>query len=182
VVLRGFVWVLGWWFFLVCVVVGVGLWVSVGLGVLVGGGVLVVGAPNDIYYRPESLFVAGFAGHANFVPGELAAVNEKRAELSVNGRNFKGILPLPFPAGKRATGVLRYEHVHVLPPDDARGVPATIGSVSFQGTSYRLSLTLDGGHSLLADVTGDSSRSPFNRGENVKVDWNSDNLTILPVE
>jgi spermidine/putrescine transport system ATP-binding protein len=152
------------------------------IAVMDGGRVIQLGAPNDIYYRPESLFVAGFVGHANFVPGELAAVNEKRAELSVNGRNFKGILPLPFPAGKRATGVLRYEHVHVLPPDDARGVPATIGSVSFQGTSYRLSLTLDGGHSLVADVTGDSSRSPFNRGENVKVDWNSDNLTILPVE
>jgi len=152
------------------------------IAVMDGGRVIQLGAPNDIYYRPESVFVARFVGHANFVPGELVAVSDKRAELSVNGRSFKGALPLPIPAGRRATGVLRYEHVHVLPPDDARGVAATIGSVSFQGTSYRLSLQLEGGNSLLADVTGDSARSPFNQGENVKVDWNSDNLTILPAE
>ena len=70
----------------------------------------------------------------------------------------------------------------MLPPDAARGVAATIESVSFQGTSYRVCLKLDGGTSLLADVTGDSARSPFNQGEVVKVDWNPDNLTILAAE
>jgi spermidine/putrescine transport system ATP-binding protein len=152
------------------------------IAVMDRGRVIQLGAPNDIYYRPESLFVARFVGHANFVFGELATVGDKWGELSLNGRTFKGVLPLPIPAGKQATGVLRYEHVHVLSPDDTRGVAATIGSVSFQGTSYRLSLRLEGGSSLLADVTGDSARSPFGQGENVRVDWNSDNLTILAAE
>jgi ABC-type Fe3+/spermidine/putrescine transport system ATPase subunit len=40
-----------------------------------------LGSPEQIYRRPASLFVAGFIGQANLVPGTVAAVRAGRVTL-----------------------------------------------------------------------------------------------------
>src|SRR4029079_17848096 len=49
-----------------------------------------LGTPNDIYYRPQTRFVAGFIGRANFIDGTVSAVEEGRCELAVDELRLEG--------------------------------------------------------------------------------------------
>jgi iron(III) transport system ATP-binding protein len=41
-----------------------------------------VGTPEDVYYNPTTIFVAGFVGHADFIPGVIAG-NEVHTEIGI---------------------------------------------------------------------------------------------------
>ena len=149
------------------------------IAVMQNGRIVQLGPPNDIYYRPQSRFVASFIGHANFIPGEVAAVRDGRAVLSVGGLEMKGVSAASLSAGAKATGVLRYEHVRLLPASSSQGLSATIEDVSFQGSTYRVVVKLPNGTEIISELTADSADSPFARGHAARVHWNEDNLTIL---
>ena len=149
------------------------------IAVMENGSIVQLGAPNDIYYRPTTRFVASFIGHANFIPGEVLSVAGNRCELAAGGLVFKGVSAAPVAVGEKATGVLRYEHVRIVPAASDSGFPATIEEVSFQGATYRLVVKLDNDSRIICEMTGDSAVSPFSTGDNVRADWVEDNLTVL---
>ncbi|MGY2050416.1 ABC transporter ATP-binding protein [Methylobacterium sp. JK268] len=111
-----------------------------------------IGAPLDLYDRPDNLFVAGFIGSPamNFMKG------------AVTGGQFRtdGGLTLPLPTrgarpaeGMRAVYGLRPEHV-ALSPD---GVPVEVAVVEPTG-SETLVLVRPPGESAAADVVKDVGR------------------------
>jgi ABC-type Fe3+/spermidine/putrescine transport system ATPase subunit len=144
------------------------------------GRIVQLGAPNDIYYRPTSRFVASFIGHANFITGEVSQVSGNRCELSVGGLTFKGVATAPLRVGAQATGVLRYEHVRIVAGRDGKGFAATIEDVSFQGSTYRVVIKLTNGSRIISEMTGSSAETPFSKDDAISVDWADDNFTILP--
>src|SRR5690349_16560834 len=83
------------------------------IAVMEDGRIAQLGTPNDIYYRPETRFVAGFVGHANFLNGAVAALRNGRCELAVDGLKLEGRPSSALQPGAKATGVLRYEHVRL---------------------------------------------------------------------
>ncbi len=149
------------------------------IAVMESGRIVQLGVPNDIYYRPKSRFVASFIGHANFISGEVSAVDGDRCELSVGGLKLKGVTSALLKVGSNGTGVLRYEHVRLLTASAEAGFPATIEDVSFQGSTYRVVARLANSQPIISEVTGDSIESPFRPGSTARVDWNENNLTIL---
>ena len=78
------------------------------------GRIVQVGSPEDIYYRPEVPFVAGFVGSSNVLPAALTGL-----------------------AGPAA---LRPEAVRL----SATGIPATVTAVSFLGAATRVALEVQG--------------------------------------
>jgi putative spermidine/putrescine transport system ATP-binding protein len=85
-----------------------------------------VGAPDEVYQRPASVFVAKFLGEANLLP------------LDRNGEIAGMGIRLPSPSG--GTAVIRPENLG-LSEMGAVGdgyMEATIEEVIFQGTRYRL--------------------------------------------
>ncbi len=75
------------------------------IAVMRDGGIEQVGSPEEVYRRPASLFVAGFIGQANLVPGTV---------LSVRG----GLAVLDTPLGKLSATAGSAAHA----PAPARGV------------------------------------------------------------
>ncbi|MFV0382563.1 ABC transporter ATP-binding protein [Paracoccus sp. (in: a-proteobacteria)] len=82
-----------------------------------------IGAPLDLYDRPESVFVAGFIGSPsmNFLHGRIATHEGQRAFVTDGG------LPLPLPPtdlpdGHKVTYGIRPEHITIA--DD--GVPVSV--------------------------------------------------------
>ncbi|MBQ0001522.1 MAG: ABC transporter ATP-binding protein [Clostridiales bacterium] len=70
-----------------------------------------IGTPREVYYHPNSKFVADFIGEANFLKASVLAADEEKAEISVDGqkltvKNFAGAK-----AGDEASLVLRPEAV-----------------------------------------------------------------------
>ena len=83
--------------------------------VLDGGSISQVGAPLDLYHRPDNLFVAGFIGNPrmNFIPGTCTATGPEGATVDlVTG----GTITVPVTAtdaliGQKVTLGIRPEHL-----------------------------------------------------------------------
>ena len=151
------------------------------IAVMENGRIAQLGTPNDIYYRPQTRFVASFIGHANFLDGTVSAVRNSRCELAVSGLSLEGRPSAALAAGASATGVLRYEHVRLEADGSDKGLPAIVEDVSFQGSTYRVTARLANGITLISERAGDSASIPFSPGDAARIEWNPDNLTVLPV-
>ena len=149
------------------------------IAVMNDGRIVQLGAPNDVYHRPKSRFVASFIGFANFISGNVVSATGDHAELMTSGQRFRGINTTPLARDSKATGVLRYEHVRLLPYDAGQGLPATITEVSFQGATYRIAAKLDNGTQLIAEKIGNTSERPYSTGDLIRLAWSEDNFTIF---
>jgi iron(III) transport system ATP-binding protein len=89
-----------------------------------------IGTPEDIYYTPTTVFVAGFVGHADFIPGVVSGA-EVHTEI--------GVFPCPpdMPQGPVKV-MIRHEAVNSKPG----GILATVEEREFLGGEilYRLRL------------------------------------------
>jgi iron(III) transport system ATP-binding protein len=85
------------------------------IAVMRAGGIEQVGTPEEVYGRPRNLFVAGFLGRANLVPGTLggAAGRFLRIETTL------GTLQAPAPDGRTPSGA-RPGWVLVFRPEACR--------------------------------------------------------------
>ena len=100
------------------------------VAVIRNGEIQQVGSPEDVYYAPSTPFVAGFVGHADFIPGVVAG-NQVTTEL--------GIFPCAAdaPAGEVHV-MIRHEAVN----EKSGGIPARVEEREFLGGEilYRLRL------------------------------------------
>jgi iron(III) transport system ATP-binding protein len=100
------------------------------VAVIRNGEVQQIGTPEDIYYSPTTVFVAGFIGHADFIPG-VARGPQIQTEI--------GVFPCPtdVPAGPVKV-MIRHEAVNAKPG----GILATVEEREFLGGEilYRLRL------------------------------------------
>jgi putative spermidine/putrescine transport system ATP-binding protein len=115
------------------------------VGVMRDGRLEQLGAPEAVYARPATAFVAEFVGTMNRVPGLLQDGGRVRAlggelgALDVGDRS----------PGSPVDVLLRPEALTVV-PDEAGA--ARVRERSFQGSIVRLVLELDGGATIVAEV------------------------------
>jgi iron(III) transport system ATP-binding protein len=71
------------------------------------------GSPDEVYRRPASRFVADFIGRANFVEGDVLAVDGDRIEIELLGQRLRVPAAPGHATGSTATVVVRPESVRV---------------------------------------------------------------------
>jgi putative spermidine/putrescine transport system ATP-binding protein len=111
------------------------------IAVMAGGRVEQFDSPEDIYDRPQSLFVAGFVGTANLLKGRLAALEPGfEVALAAGGRV---VLPVATPCSRTGAAILavRPEHLRFGEAGEA-AIPAKVEMSLPLGPSvvYELSL------------------------------------------
>ena len=114
------------------------------------GSIRQTGTPWEVYFKPENEFVAAFVGTANFISGQVAAVEGH--ELVV--RSEAGILRADaagraFQVGDAVTLVIRPECITIQPNPELGGEHAnswtgTIESSSFLGRMIRYQVRSEG--------------------------------------
>lgn len=110
--------------------------------------------PYTLYHRPASRFVADFVGHGVFMPAQVELHHE-------NGEGHKHVVtPLgelhdidpavlqALPLGERDLLLRADDIIH----DDNAPTQARIVRKAFRGSEFLYTLTLDGGHEVLAHV------------------------------
>ena len=89
------------------------------------------GTPEELYTRPNSVFVATFMGEANRVQGVIDAVADDVARVSIGG------LAVDLPAHGLAPGpvdvVIRPEAIRLAAPGEA-SIPATVARAIYMGS------------------------------------------------
>ena len=116
------------------------------LGVMSDGALLQVGAPEELYERPASAFVAGFLGDASL--------------LTVTGGScaFGAVPDCPVTGNDSGLAVIRPHHVTV--ELDPAG-PCSITAVEFRGGAWRCEVERSG--ETLICVVADTRPSPGDR-------------------
>jgi spermidine/putrescine transport system ATP-binding protein len=142
------------------------------IAVMSEGRIIQLGSPREIYERPAVLTVAQFVGHANFIEGRLDGGGTVVAgDWRLEGRTAGAIA-----AGSPVIGVLRYEKL-VL---GDKGFPASVTEAAYMGPTIRITVRLESGRSLIAELPSTEANVSLMPGTQVRVAWAPDNLVILP--
>ncbi|HLA81159.1 MAG TPA: sn-glycerol-3-phosphate ABC transporter ATP-binding protein UgpC [Thermoleophilia bacterium] len=154
------------------------------IAVLKDGLLQQVGTPEQLYFQPDNLFVAGFIGSPamNFVPTTLRGNAET---MTLDADTFQITLPPDrskrlFPqAGQEVLMGIRPEDIHspgLLPPHvKTHPVSALVDVTEMLGNETLLHLIVDG-HSILARV---DPRTRARAGQQVEVQLDIDRLHIF---
>lgn len=118
------------------------------------GRIMQVGTPQDIYYRPDSRFIADFVGSSNILP-----VGFLKKHMSRSG-----------------SASLRPEAIKLVAASDEGSHEATILSVSFLGSATRLGLSLDG---LKLNALVDNNQPALTTGQIIHVGWSQEDLHFM---
>lgn len=110
-----------------------------------------IGTPQDIYYRPNSEFVADFVGSSNVISGSL----------------------LEKISGKCGVASLRPEAIRIVSKD---GHKAEVLGINFLGAATKLLLKIDDTkvHALV-----DHTLTELNVGQSINVDWSKSDLHFM---
>ncbi|MCJ8140947.1 ABC transporter ATP-binding protein [Falsirhodobacter halotolerans] len=123
------------------------------IAVMSRGEIRQIGAPADIYARPENLFVSTFVGDANLFSARILARTGPVAEVEVGPARLR-IAPCAadLPAFGPATLVVRPEHCRLTEAGTANAIPATVALSVYQGSHAELHLdcpAAEGGRMML---------------------------------
>ena len=118
------------------------------------GRIVQAGAPEDIYRRPKTRFVADFVGSSNVLPPDFSA------------RHF----------GQPKWTSLRPESIRLV---DDGALSATVVSRSFMGATNRLLVEKDGArlHLMLP-----ANQVPPESGSEVRLGWNAGDVHVMEGE
>ena len=154
------------------------------IAVLNGGRIVQIGAPRDIYFRPQSSFVAGFVGATNLVHGTVQSGCGAEAVAPVrlaDGQVLRCLFPRPAAASARIVVSIRPEAMTLTEADVPRqhgwnrmeGMVATSG---FLGNLNRYGIRV--GDALMHVNTGPEAVFPV--GATVGLHFSGDGAVALP--
>ncbi len=100
--------------------------------IIMNGGVIAqMGTPQEIYYRPNSEFVADFIGEANFLKGTMTGTDGGHAILEIDGSRTPVIPKDGMTVGETYTAVLRPESATLA---ESGGLPCKVVLSRFMGS------------------------------------------------
>jgi spermidine/putrescine ABC transporter ATP-binding subunit len=153
------------------------LTISDRIAVIERGKIQQIGAPRDLYERPQNPFVADFIGINNLIAGEVKQVDEA-AGLMVVHTQFGLIKCLPdkqLREGDACKISVRPEVASIgLPAEAHNGMNAICGTVSFAsyiGNAIRYDIELDRDTIFRVDVQNPRNQQPFPINEKVSVSF-----------
>ncbi|MET4387517.1 putative spermidine/putrescine transport system ATP-binding protein [Bradyrhizobium sp. F1.4.3] len=131
-----------------------------------------LGAPDEIYERPASTFVADFIGASNLIHGEVAADGTFDTP--------DGRVPLPpgqmVAAGSKAALVIRPEKLELCARDDAY-ITGHVEETIYAGSETRLLVRLGSGN--LMTTRRAAGQPPVSIGEPIFMRWDRTHARLL---
>jgi spermidine/putrescine transport system ATP-binding protein len=157
---------------------GEALTMSDRIAVMSEGVIEQVGTPEEIYHHPASLFVAGFIGSANLLPGTVAAHDGGDAVVELtSGARVRAPGAGAFDAGARVSVMVRPERLRLLGADvdgnrdDGRHLSGTVTQMIFQGATARLHVDLPDGTELVSTLDPNVDLLAVRPGAPVRLGW-----------
>ncbi len=134
------------------------------------GRIAQIGTPEDIYDRPQNLFVAGFVGETNLIPGQVCAGDAGRLavrvgpDLTVHPAGLTGMA-----MGAKAVVSIRPESIHLAEHGVGGQLRAVVADQVYQGDHIRLLLEV-GAVELVARVPRNLAPAPSGRTVAIGID------------
>jgi spermidine/putrescine transport system ATP-binding protein len=152
------------------------------LAVMNGGHIEQVGAPQDVYEDPETLFVADFLGVSNLMEARVVSAGTHACRVAVDGYELetRGTNQDVIGAAKI---VIRPERIELEAHGAASGpnrVPGMVERVVYVGSAVQVIVRAATGESLQALVQNKGTGLGFEQGTPVQLHLPVDALRVLP--
>jgi spermidine/putrescine transport system ATP-binding protein len=154
------------------------------LAVMNGGHIEQVGAPQDVYEDPETLFVADFLGVSNLMDATGQGSVDGRCRVEV-GRFELDAGGGPSDVTGPAKIVIRPERVELEPHEAHSGLnrlPGMVERVVYVGSAVQVLVRVATGETLQALVTNTGTELPYEQGTPVTLHLPADALRVVPAE
>lgn len=154
------------------------------VAVMNAGRILQIGAPADIYDRPQSRFVAEFLGTSNIFEG---LVGEGGNVLALPGPQGIANLPLqqPHPVGKTLLLSVRPERISLVSGAAAKGFAGRIVGAVFRGNyaAYQVEVPSLGRELFVyRQADGPLGATTYHLGQAVTLDWAPQDGVLVSAE
>jgi spermidine/putrescine transport system ATP-binding protein len=153
---------------------GEALTMSDRIAVMNEGRVEQIGTPEEIYNTPASLFVAGFIGSANLLPGDVVGTDGDDTIVQlVAGQTVRARTNQVRQPDAPVSVMLRPERLTAAhePRDDGRSIQGTVRDVVFQGSHARIVVHLADASEVIATVVTGSDLPFLHPGSEVHLVW-----------
>jgi spermidine/putrescine transport system ATP-binding protein len=161
---------------------GEALTMSDRIAVMSDGRVEQIGTPEEIYNSPASLFVAGFIGSANLLPGEVVGADSGDTVVALTaGHTVRARTDLDRPAGTPVSVMLRPERLtaSATAREDGRSIEGTVTDVVFQGATARIVVNLKDDSEVIASVITGTDLPFLMPGNTVHLTWDPGSAFLL---
>ena len=143
-------------------------------------------APEELYFKPCSVFAAGFIGDANLFDAAVTAVNGAAVELSsASGPITSGRPSFPIEPGDAVMLLVRPENMRLLPDGDVGGTNVVEGAVRDSivlGGAVKHHITLRSGAEVVMQESNHVGRTALRRAQPVRLGWSAQDSVVLPPE
>ncbi len=137
------------------------------------GEVQQVDAPDAVYERPSTPYVASFLGESNFLEGILEGVDGRTSWVRLASGERIGAQPTDLPVGTKVRAMMRPESIAFAAPSSGDGhnsLPAEIDVSEYLGQSIRY-FARGGGTTLTIRASRADAASRASAGEHVTLSW-----------
>jgi putative spermidine/putrescine transport system ATP-binding protein len=145
-----------------------------------------LGSPDDLYFRPETVFAADFLGESNILQSKVTGVSSD--VISLEGPAGAALKAEPrgeIENGRPIKFMLRPENVRVLQGDDTRANVLTgrVKDVILVGQVTKYYTTLSDGTEVIAtELTRRGGRTSHGQGDEIRLGFEPDAAVLLPRE
>ncbi len=144
--------------------------------IMKNGVIAQMGTPKDIYYRPQSEFVADFIGEANFLKGKVKAQSGRDCTVEIAGSPVVVETDTPRTPGGNAEIVLRPEAIRIA----AEGqLPCTVELSCFMGSYQNYHVRLANGGLVKITDNCPINKRVFEVGEKAAISFDKDGAHLL---
>lgn len=160
---------------------GEALTMSDRIAVMSRGRVEQIGTPEEIYNSPASIFVAGFIGSANLLPGEFVRTDSQASVKLDSGPQLSAPEWIDIPDGEPVTVMVRPERISVdtLPAGDGRSMAGIVDNAIFQGSTVRLIAHTPDNVEMIASLEADDDLPSLEIGAPITLRWAADAPFVL---
>jgi spermidine/putrescine transport system ATP-binding protein len=152
------------------------------LAVMNAGQIEQVGAPQDVYEDPETLFVADFLGVSNLMQANIVSAGTSACRVALDGYKLE-----TRGADRDVTGeakiVIRPERIELEEhgsPSGPNRIPAMVERVVYVGSAIQVMVRTATGEALQALVQNTGGGIPYEQGIPVQLHLPVDALRVLP--
>jgi spermidine/putrescine transport system ATP-binding protein len=152
------------------------------LAVMNGGHIEQVGAPQDVYEDPETLFVADFLGVSNLMEARVVSAGTHACRVAVDGYELE-TRGTDLDVVGAAKIVIRPERIELEDhgaPSGPNRVPGMVERVVYVGSAVQVIVRAATGESLQALVQNKGAGLGFEQGTPVQLHLPPDALRVLP--
>jgi ABC-type Fe3+/spermidine/putrescine transport system ATPase subunit len=151
------------------------------IAVMKKGRILQVGTPQELYMKPENIFVAHFIGESNFLEGYISSKNSDSAVIELREGLKVQALNGTVSEGKKAVLSVRPETL-IVEKDaskDSNVVQGKVERITFEGPNIRYEIRLENDELIVA-IKSSMTGEWLIMGEKVTVVFPIENTHVFP--